>query len=167
MSGTFEEVFVPSLLSMSDETTALGCFSSEDVAWEVLKSHLQHELSEKYHSASIVKWVVDVVGQEAFEVRTTMNCRECPACRRSTFWIDFESSKGQCQQVACQAWIEEKSEDEVHCGWPPVHYSNQVSSLSEAMKTLHERASEADAAGSSGGGVELTDDSENHWSNKA
>lgn len=167
MSGIFGQVFVPSLVSKFDETTALGCFSSEEVAWEVLTSHLQHELSEKFHSASIVKWVLDVVGEEAFELRTTLSCRECPACRRSTFWIDFDAAKGQCHQLVCQAWIEEKSEDVVHCGWPPVHYSNQVSSLSEAMKVLHERASEAEAAGSMGVGVELTDNSENHWSNNA
>ena len=56
-------------------------------------------------------------------------------------------AEGQCHQVACLAWIEEKSEGEVHFGWPPVQFSGQAEALSDAMKILHEKASEADAAG--------------------
>ena len=147
MSGEYTEVFVPSLISNHDESNALGCFSSEELAWDVLKTHLRSDLQEQYSSASIVKWTLDVPGEEGFEIRTSLKCRECPACRRTTFWVDFESSKGQCHQVACLAWIEEKYDGEVHFGWPPVHFSGQAETLSDAMKMLHEKASEADAAG--------------------
>ncbi len=147
MTGEYTEVFVPSLISNQDESNALGCFSSEELAWDVLKTHLRSDLQEQYSSASIVKWILDVPGEEGFEIQTSLNCRECPACRRRTFWIDFDSSKGQCHQVACLAWIEEKSEEEVHYGWPPVQFSGQTETLSDAMKMLHEKASEADAAG--------------------
>jgi hypothetical protein len=147
MTGEYTEVFVPSLISNQDESNALGCFSSEELAWDVLKTHLRSDLQEQYSSASIVKWILDVPGEEGFEIQTSLNCRECPACRRRTFWIDFDSSKGQCHQVACLAWIEEKSDEEVHYGWPPVQFSGQTETLTDAMKLLHEKASVADAAG--------------------
>ena len=163
METELKHLYVPSVSSNEAFTTALGCFTSQELAWDVLKHFLQQQTDDTMQTASIVQWTIDVVGEEGFEVLVTLQSRECPACRRSTFWIDFDASKGQCHQLACQAWIEEKGEEHVDCGWPPVHFSTKVSSLEEAMQTLHERGSEVEAAGQPHSEIQHLDESEHNW----
>ncbi|GIR34084.1 MAG: hypothetical protein CM15mP47_3100 [Methanobacteriota archaeon] len=47
-------------------------------------------------SCSVVVWDVDIVGEEAMTVLSSMECRDCPVCGRRTFWIDVENFSALC-----------------------------------------------------------------------
>ena len=101
--------------------------------------------------ASVAVWDVDVIGEDAVTVLSEYECRTCPVCHRTTFWIDIERFKAQCYGSSCHAWVEESvaEVDVINCGWPPTRFSEQVGSIEEAMQALRRIAARAGAAGTS------------------
>ena len=116
-----ERVYVPSTVSSDGSVTSHGCFSTQHTAIEVLKNLLSQAQQQELTRASILTWDIDVVGSEGMNVIAEFECKMCPVCMRTTFWIDLERFKAHCYGSACQAWIEENSiqPDVIDCGWPP------------------------------------------------
>ena len=99
--------------------------------------------------ASVASWDVDVVGDDAVTVLSEYECRTCPVCHRTTFWIDIERFKAKCYGSACGAWIEESAVEAgvIDCGWPPTRFAEQVEDIDQAMRSLRRIAAKAEAAG--------------------
>ena len=65
-------VFVPTVLETSGNAIGLGCFSTEQVAWQVLRSFLKKSEQMSLDSASIVIWDIDVIGHDAMTELTNL-----------------------------------------------------------------------------------------------
>lgn len=149
MVEDIQRVFVPSVTEEDGGTIALGCFSSEKVAWEVLRTFLKRSEEMLLSSSSVVIWDIDRVGEEAMTVLATMECKDCPVCSRRTFWIDLENFSALCHGTACSAWIEENTVDPeiIDCGWPTIRFLKQSKSIEEAVKELYKLGDRLKAAG--------------------
>ena len=142
-------VYVPSAVEANGDVVGMGCFSSQATAVNVLRDHLKRSHQVALERASIAAWEVDVVGIDAVTVLSEYECRICPVCHRTTFWIDLERFKAHCYGASCGAWVEESSveADVINCGWPPTQFSEQVDSVENAMQALRRIAARAEAAG--------------------
>ena len=92
MGESITRVFVPSVTEEDGNTLSLGCFSTEEVAWQVLRTFLNKSEQMLLTKCSVVVWDVDIVGEEAMTVLSSMECKDCPVCSRRTFWIDTDLS---------------------------------------------------------------------------
>jgi len=146
---TTGRVYVPSAIEEGGAVVAMGCFSSQETAMNVLRSFLKKSHQVVLERASIAAWEVDVVGDDAVSVLSEFECRVCPVCHRTTFWLDAQRFKANCYGSACGAWIEESSidPDVIDCGWPHTQFSEQVETISDAMRSLRRIAAKAEAAG--------------------
>ncbi len=142
-------VYVPSAVEANGDVVGMGCFSSQATAVNVLRDHLKRSHQVALERASIAAWEVDVVGIDAVTVLSEYECRICPVCHRTTFWIDLERFKAHCYGASCGAWVEESSveADVINCGWPPTQFSEQMDSVENAMQALRRIAARAEAAG--------------------
>lgn len=142
-------VYVPSAVEANGDVVGMGCFSSQATAVNVLRDHLKRSHQVALERASIAAWEVDVVGIDAVTVLSEYECRICPVCHRTTFWIDLERFKAHCYGASCGAWVEESSVEAnvINCGWPPTQFSEQVDSVENAMQALRRIAARAEAAG--------------------
>ena len=61
-------VYVPSVLEAGGNAIGMGCFSTEQIAWEVLKTFLGKSEQMNLEQATIVAWDVDVVGENGMTV---------------------------------------------------------------------------------------------------
>jgi len=149
MVEDIQRVFVPSVTEEDGGTIGLGCFSTEKVAWEVLRTFLKRSDEMLLRSSSVVIWDVDRVGEEAMTVLATMECKDCPVCSRRTFWIDLENFSALCYGSACSAWIEENTVDPeiIDCGWPTIRFLKQNKSIEEAVRELYKLGDRLKAAG--------------------
>jgi hypothetical protein len=142
-------IYVPSAVEESGAVVAMGCFSTQETALNVLRSVLKKSHQVPLERASVMAWEIDVVGDDAVTVLSEYECRLCPVCHRSTFWIDIERFKATCYGSACGAWIEESTVEAnvIDCGWPPTQFAEQVDSIDDAMRSLRRIAARAEAAG--------------------
>ena len=149
MVEDIQRVFVPSVTEEDGGTIGLGCFSTEKVAWEVLRTFLKRSDEMLLSSSSVVIWDVDRVGEEAMTVLATMECKDCPVCSRRTFWIDLENFSALCYGSAFSAWIEENTVDPeiIDCGWPTIRFLKQNKSIEEAVRELYKLGDRLKAAG--------------------
>ena len=101
------------------------------------------------NSCSVVVWDVDIVGEDAMTVLSTMECRDCPVCGRRTFWIDVDNFSALCHGSACSAWIEENTVDPeiIDCGWPTIRFLKQNKSIEEAVEALFKLGDRLKAVG--------------------
>ena len=131
-------IFVPSVKEEDGNTIGLGCFSTEEIAWEVLRAFIKKSEQMNLDSCSVVIWEVDIVGEDAMTVLSTMKCMDCPVCGRRTFWIDSDNFSALCHGTACSAWIEENTIDPeiIDCGWPTIRFLKQNKSIDEAVNEL-------------------------------
>ena len=138
MGESIPRVFVQSVTEENGGTIALGCFSSEETAWQVLRAFLKKSEQMLLESSSVVIWDVDIVGEEAMTVLSTMECKDCPVCGRRSFWIDVDNFSALCYVSACSAWIEENTVDPeiIDCGWPTIRFLKQNKSIDEAVEAL-------------------------------
>ena len=138
MGEQMSRVFVPSVTEEDGGTIGLGCFSTEDTAWQVLRAFLKKSEQMLLTSCSVVVWEIDIVGEEAMTVLSTMECKDCPVCGRRTFWIDVDNFSALCHGTACSAWIEENTVDPeiIDCGWPTIRFLKQNKSIDEAVEAL-------------------------------
>ncbi len=150
MGEPVSRVFVPSVTEEDGGTIALGCFSTEDTAWQVLRAFLKKSEQMLLESCSVVVWDVDIVGEEAMTILSTMECRDCPVCGRRTFWIDVDNFSALCHGSACSAWIEENTVDPeiIDCGWPTIRFLKQNKSIDEAVEALFKLGDRLKAVGS-------------------
>ena len=150
MGEPVSRVFVPSVTEEDGGTIALGCFSTEDTAWQVLRAFLKKSEQMLLESCSVVVWDVDIVGEEAMTILSTMECRDCPVCGRRTFWIDVDNFSALCHGSACSAWIEENTVDPeiIDCGWPTIRFLKQNKSIDEAVETLFKLGDRLKSVGS-------------------
>ena len=142
-------VFVPTVLETSGNAIGLGCFSTEQVAWQVLRSFLKKSEQMSLDSASIVIWDIDVIGHDAMTELTNLVVRECPVCQRKTMWFDLDQYSAICYGTACSAWIEENlhEKDIIDCGFPPTQYLKQTKSIDEAITELTNLGNKIRSAG--------------------
>ena len=141
-------VYVPSAVEEDGTVVGMGCFSTQETALNVLRSFLKKSHQVPLQRASVASWDVDVVGDDAV-VLSEYECRTCPVCHRTTFWIDIERFKAKCYGSACGAWIEESAVEAgvIDCGWPPTRFAEQVEDIDQAMRSLRRIAAKAEAAG--------------------
>ena len=149
MVEDIQRVFVPSVTEEDGGTIGLGCFSTEKVAWEVLRTFLKRSEEMLLTSSSVVVWDIDRVGEEAMNVLATMECKDCPVCSRRTFWIDTDNFSALCHGTACSAWIEENTVDPeiIDCGWPTIRFLKQNKSIDEAVEALFKLGDKLKSAG--------------------
>ena len=142
-------VFVPSVTEDNGEAIGLGVFSSEEVAWKVLRAFLKKSDQMSLNRSDIVIWEVDQVGENGMTVLSTMHCRDCPVCKRKTFWIDLVSYSAICTGTACEAWIEESTREpgKIDLGWPPTRFLKQTESIEDALAELRAIGSDIESAG--------------------
>ena len=145
----FDRVYVPSAVEKGGVVVSMGCFSSQETALNVLRAFLKKSHQVEMDRASVAAWDVDVVGEEAVTVLSEYECRLCPVCHRTTFWIDIERFKAHCYGSSCHAWVEESPTevDVINCGWPPTQFAEQVGSVDEAMQALRRIAAKTESAG--------------------
>ena len=138
MSDEVQRVFVPSAVEEGGGSIALGCFSTEETAWQVLRSFLKKSDQMLLVSSSVVVWDVDVIGENGITVLSTMECKDCPVCGRRTFWMDLENFSALCHGDACAAWVEESTVEPgvIDCGWPPIRFLKQTKDIEEAFSEL-------------------------------
>ena len=138
MAEQLQRVFVPSAVEEGGNALSLGCFSSEQTAWGVLRSFLKKSDIMLLVSASVVVWDIDVIGENGITVLSTMECKDCPVCGRRTFWLDLENFSALCHGDACAAWVEESTVEPgvIDCGWPPVRFLKQAKDIQEAFSEL-------------------------------
>ena len=138
MADKTSRVFVPSAIEEGGGSIALGCFSSEETAWNVLRSFLKKSEQMLLESRSVVVWDIDVIGQDGVTVLSTMECKDCPVCGRRTFWLDLDNFSALCHGEACAAWVEESTVEPgiIDCGWPPVRFLKQAKDIEEAFSEL-------------------------------
>ena len=142
-------VFVPSVTEEDGGSIGLGMFSTEETAWKVLREFTKKSHLMKLTRSDIVIWEIDVVGEEAMTVLSTMHCRDCPVCKRRTFWVDLESLSALCSGTLCEAWIEESTVEpgKIDLGWPPTRFLKQTETIEEAYTELNAIGAEIEAAG--------------------
>ena len=141
--------FVPSVSEDSGTVIGLGVFSSEETAWSVLRAFLRKSHLMELNRSSIVVWDVDVVGNDGMNTLSSMHCRDCPVCKRRTFWVDVEHFSAMCTGTACEAWIEESTIEPgiIDFGWPPTRFLKQSQTIEEALTDLRKLGVEIEAAG--------------------
>tara|TARA_B110000459_G_C16322992_1_gene364417 strand:- start:105 stop:620 length:516 start_codon:yes stop_codon:yes gene_type:complete len=144
-----QRVFVPSVTEEDGNTIGLGCFSTEKVAWEVLRTFLKRSEQMLLINSSVVVWDIDRIGEDAMTVLATMDCKDCPVCSRRTFWIDLEHFSALCYGSSCSAWIEENTIDPelIDCGWPTIRFLKQNKSIDDAVMELYKLGDKLKAAG--------------------
>ena len=144
-----DRVFVPSVTEEDGNTIGLGVFSSEETAWKVLRAFLKKSHLMQLNQADVVVWDVDIVGDSGMNVLSTMHCRDCPVCKRRTFWIDLAHFTALCAGNSCEAWIEESTVEpgKIDLGWPPVRFLKQTENLEDALSELRILGAEIEAAG--------------------
>ena len=149
MGEPVSRVFVPSVTEEDGGTIGLGCFSTEDTAGQVLRAFLKKSEQMLLNSCSVVVWDVDIVGEDAMTVLSTMECRDCPVCGRRTFWIDVDNFSALCHGSACSAWNEENTVDPdiIDCGWPTIRFLKQNKSIEEAVESLFKLGDRLKAVG--------------------
>ena len=145
-----QRIFVPSVVEEGGGTIGLGCFSSEEVAWQVLRAFLKKSEEMLLTNSSVIIWDIDRVGEDAMTVLSTMECKDCPVCSRRTFWVDLENFSALCHGRACSAWIEENTIDSeiIDCGWPTTRFLKQNKSIEEAVRELYKLGDKLKSAGS-------------------
>ena len=152
-SSTFmaapSRVFVPSVTEEGGGAIGLGVFSSEEIAWKVLRAFLKKSDQMSLTRSDLVIWEVDLVGESGMTVLSTMHCRDCPVCKRRTFWMDLESYSAMCTGNACEAWIEESTVEpgKIDLGWPPTRFLKQADNIEDALSELRIIGAEIEAAG--------------------
>ena len=121
-------VFVPSVTEENGNTIGLGVFSTEEVAWKVLRTFLKKSHLMSLNRSDFVIWEIDQVGEDAMTVLSSMHCRDCPVCKRRTFWVDLETYSAMCTGQSCEAWIEESTVEpgKIDLGWPPTRFLKQT-----------------------------------------
>ena len=67
-------VFVPSVTEENGNTIGLGIFSTEKTAWSVLKEFTKKSHLMNLRRSDLVIWEIDVVGEEAMTVLSSMHC---------------------------------------------------------------------------------------------
>ncbi len=149
MVEEIQRVFVPSVVEQDGDTIGLGCFSSEETAWQVLRAFLQKSEQMLLTKSSVIIWDVDRVGEDGMTVLSTMECKDCPVCLRRTFWVDLDNFSALCHGSACSAWIEENTIDSeiIDCGWPATRFLKQNKSIEEAVRELYRLGDKLRAAG--------------------
>ena len=149
MVEEIQRVFVPSVVEQDGGTIGLGCFSSEETAWQVLRAFLKKSEQMLLTNSSVIIWDVDRVGEDAMTVLSTMECKDCPVCSRRTFWVDLDNFSALCHGSACSAWIEENTIDSeiIDCGWPTTRFLKQNKSIEEAVRELYKLGDKLRAAG--------------------
>ena len=142
-------VFVPSVTEENGGAIGLGVFSSEETAWSVLRQFLKKSYLMALKRSDLVIWDVDKVGEEGMTVLSSMHCRDCPVCKRRTFWIDLDTFSAMCTGQACEAWIEESTIEPgiIDLGWPPMRFLKQAESLEDAISELNKIGAQLEAAG--------------------
>ena len=146
---SLERVFVPSVTEDNGNTIGLGVFSTEETAWTVLREFLKKSDLMKLIQSDILIWDIDIIGDEAVTVLSSMHCRDCPVCKRRTFWIDLESYSALCSGTACEAWIEESTIEpgKLDLGFPPTRFLKQTDTIENAISELNEVGAKLEAAG--------------------
>ena len=146
---SLERVFVPSVTEDNGNTIGLGVFSTEVTAWKVLREFLKKSDLMKLIQSDILIWDIDIIGDEAVTVLSSMHCRDCPVCKRRTFWIDLESYSALCSGTACEAWIEESTIEpgKLDLGFPPTRFLKQTDTIENAISELNEVGAKLEAAG--------------------
>jgi len=144
-----DRVFVPSVTEENGGAIGLGVFSTEEIAWKVLRRFLKKSHLMALKRSDLVIWDVDQVGEEGMTVLSSMHCRDCPVCKRRTFWMDLDTFSAMCTGQACEAWIEEStlSTGKIDLGWPPTRFLKQTDSVEEAISELNEIGAQLEAAG--------------------
>ena len=144
-----QRVFVPSVTEENGAATGLGVFSSEETAWMVLRQFLRKSHIMNLKQADVVIWDIDIVGDDGMTVLATMHCRECPVCKRKTFWLDLDNFSAMCTGQACEAWIEESTIEpgKIDYGWPPTRFLKQAETIEDALAEFRILSAELEAAG--------------------
>ena len=103
----------------------------------------------KLRQSDILIWDIDIIGDEAVTVLSSMHCRDCPVCKRRTFWIDLESYSALCSGTACEAWIEESTIEpgKLDLGFPPTRFLKQTDTIENAISELNDVGVKLEAAG--------------------
>ena len=142
-------VFVPSVTEENGNTIGLGIFSTEKTAWSVLKEFTKKSHLMNLRRSDLVIWEIDVVGEEAMTVLSSMHCRDCPVCKRRTFWVDLDSLSALCSGKSCEAWIEESNVEpgKIDLGWPPTRFLKQADSIEDAYAELNALGADIESAG--------------------
>jgi len=142
-------VFVPSVTEENGGTIGLGVFSSEKTAWSVLRRFLKKSHLMSLKRSDLVIWDVDKIGEDGMTVLSSMHCRDCPVCKRCTFWVDLDTFSAMCTGQACEAWIEESTREPgiIDLGWPPMRFLKQAESLEDAISELNKIGAKLEAAG--------------------
>ena len=73
MADTPSRVFVPTVVEADGKAIGMGCFSSEETAWLVLRTFLKKSDLMNLKSASIVIWEIDIVGDDADNTKPGLN----------------------------------------------------------------------------------------------
>ena len=138
MADDVQRVYFASVVEEGGNSLALGCFSSEETAWQVLRTFLKKSDQMLLISSTVVVWDIDVIGEDGVNVLSTMECKDCPVCGRRTFWMDLENFSALCHGNACAAWVEESTLEPgiIDCGWPPVRFLKQAKDIDEAFSEL-------------------------------
>ncbi len=138
MADEVQRVYVASVVEEGGNSLALGCFSSEETAWQVLRTFLKKSEQMLLISSTVVVWDIDVIGENGVNVLSTMECKDCPVCGRRTFWMDLDNFSALCHGDACAAWVEESTLEPgvIDCGWPPIRFLKQVQNIDEAFSEL-------------------------------
>ena len=68
-------VYVPSAVEEGGAVVAMGCFSSQETALNVLRSFLKKSHQVPLERAIVAAWEVDVVGDDAMTVLSEYECR--------------------------------------------------------------------------------------------
>ena len=63
-----KRVFVPSVLEADGNAIGMGCFSTEQIAWEVMKTFLGKSEQMNLQQATMIAWDIDVVGEDGMTV---------------------------------------------------------------------------------------------------
>ena len=149
MAEQIQRVLVPSAIEEGGNSLSLGCFSSEETAWSVLRSFLRKSDQMLLVSASVVVWDIDVIGEHGLTVLASLECKVCPVCTRQTFWVDLENFSALCHGEACAAWVEESTHEPgvIDCGWPALRFLKQTKSIEEAFTELFALGDQIKAAG--------------------
>lgn len=149
MADAEREVFVPSVEQGDGIVVGLGIFSEEKIAMSVLKDFLKRTEQMDLISAEMTRWVIDIIGHEGSNLLFRMANRRCPVCERNTFWVDLASFSAMCYGSGCGAWIEDNFhiEEIVDCGWPPLRFLHQSSTVENAMTELRKMGIRLKAAG--------------------
>jgi len=142
-------VFVPSVTEEDGGTIGLGVFSTEEIAWKVLRRFLRKSHLMLLTRSDLVVWDVDQVGEEGMTVLSSMHCRDCPVCKRRTFWMDLSHYSAMCSGKSCEAWIEESTIEpgKIDLGWPPLRFLKQTENIEDAMDELRMIGTDIEAAG--------------------